>query len=554
MRSREYSVEPRPPEGQVKPGPLAHAAELTLLLIVYVAAARLGLQMGPVSGFATLVWPPTGIALAALLIRGVRLWPAVLVGAVVANVLSGASVPVALAIGIGNTLEALLAVFLLQRVVRIHLGLDRLVDVLALVALAAGISTLVSATVGVLALRAGGIVQPGHVAETWRAWWVGDALGDLVVAPFLLTWSGVGALTASPRRALEVAVLAVVAAGVSSFLFLVGPPLDPAPVRQAYIVFPVLIWAAIRFGPRGGTTAILVISVFAVWGTLLDSGPFTSETLGVGLLKLHLFMGVATVTTLVLAAVSAERMEALRAEEEILAIVSHDMKNPLGALRLSARHLLKQPATELGPDARRQGEFIARCAQRLESLIANVLDAATIRAGHLTLRRAPQDLAALISDAAETLGPLLEEKSQTFRLEAPPAVRVDVDRERILQVLSNLIGNAVKFAPRNGHITATAIVVNGWAQVLISDDGPGIESDKLEQVFEPYWTGESAQGTGLGLSIVRGIVEAHGGTTSVQSQPGVGTTIGFVIPLASGTPSSRELLMPRVLSHRAKHG
>ena len=554
MRASEYSVEPRPLSGQGKPGLLAHVAELILLSIVYVAAARLGLKIGPVSGFATLVWPPTGIALAALLLRGVRLWPAVLLGALVANLLSGASFPVASGIGIGNTLEAVLAAFLLRRVFRIHLELDRLVDVLALIALAAGLSTLVSATVGLLALRAGGIVQPGHLAETWRAWWVGDALGDLVVAPFLLTWSGAGALTAFPRRTLEVAALAVVAVGVSSFLFLVGPPLDPAPVRQAYILFPLLIWAAIRFGPRGGTATILVISVFAIWGTLLESGPFASETLGGGLLKLQLFMGVATVTTLVLAAVSAERMEALKAEEEILAIVSHDMKNPLGALRLTARRLLKQPPTELGPDARRQGEFIARCAHRLESLIANVLDGATIRAGHLSLQRAPQDLAALITDAAETLGPMLEEKSQTFRLEAPPAVRVDVDRERMLQVLSNLLGNACKFTPANGHITARASVVNGWAQVLISDDGPGIESDKLAQVFEPYWSGEAAQGTGLGLSIVRGIVEAHGGTTSVQSEPGVGTTIGFVVPLASGTPTSPELRMPRVLSHRAKHG
>ncbi len=284
---------------------------------------------------------------------------------------------------------------------------------------------------------------------------MGDALGDLVVAPFLLTWSGAGALTAFPRRTLEVAALAVVAVGVSSFLFLVGPPLDPAPVRQAYILFPLLIWAAIRFGPRGGTATILVISVFAIWGTLLESGPFASETLGTGLLKLQLFMGVATVTTLVLAAVSAERMEALKAEEEILAIVSHDMKNPLGALRLTARRLLKQPPTELGPDARRQGEFIARCAHRLESLIANVLDGATIRAGHLSLQRAPQDLAALITDAAETLGPMLEEKSQTFRLEAPPAVRVDVDRERMLQVLSNLLGNAcqVHSCERTHHRT-----------------------------------------------------------------------------------------------------
>ena len=96
------------------------------------------------------------------------------------------------------------------------------------------------------------------------------------------------------------------------------------------------------------------------------------------------------------------------------------MKNPLGALRITARHLLKQPPSELGPSARKQGEFIARVAQRMESLISNLLDAATIRTGHLSLVREPQDLSALITDAAETIRPLLEEKSQTLRLEVPP--------------------------------------------------------------------------------------------------------------------------------------
>ena len=123
------------------------------------------------SGFATLVWPPTGIALAALLLGGVRLWPAVMLGAVVANLWTGASFWVATAIGIGNTLEAVLAVALLTRVARIDLGLDRLVDVLALVVLAAALSTTVSATLGVAVLDAAGIARPGHVLETWRVWW-----------------------------------------------------------------------------------------------------------------------------------------------------------------------------------------------------------------------------------------------------------------------------------------------------------------------------------------------------------------------------------------------
>jgi integral membrane sensor domain MASE1 len=170
---------------------LAHAFELVLLITVYVVSARLGLSMGPVSGFATLVWPPTGIALAALLLRGVRVWPAVTLGAIMANVLTGATFWVALAIGVGNTLEALLAVSLLRRFAGFHFRLDRLVDVVALVALAAGLSTVVSATFE--CSRSGrGIVQPAQVGETWRAWWVGDALGDLVVAPVLLTWSALG--------------------------------------------------------------------------------------------------------------------------------------------------------------------------------------------------------------------------------------------------------------------------------------------------------------------------------------------------------------------------
>jgi hypothetical protein len=111
----------------------------------------------------------------------------------------------------------------------------------------------------------------------------------------------------------------------------------------------------------------------------------------------------------------------------------------------------------------------------MESLITNLLDAATIRTGHLSLVREPQDLSALIRDAAETIRPLLEEKSQTLRVEVPPVLRVNGDRERLLQVLSNLLGNAIKFAPREGHITAKATVVEGWAHCLISDDGPGIE-------------------------------------------------------------------------------
>lgn len=552
MRANPYPAEPDSIGREKRPGVLTQATELTVLFAAYVLSARLGLMISPVSGFATLVWPPTGIALAALLLRGLRLWPAVMLGAVVANVWSGASVGVAVGIGIGNTLEAILAVFLLARVSRIRLGLDRLEDVLALIFLAAGLSTAVSATIGVAVLRWASIVQPGDVVETWRAWWVGDALGDLVAAPLLLTWSGFGSPTLSFRRIVEVLALAVTAVGLSWFLFLLGAAADSAAFRQAHVLFPVLIWAAIRFGPRGGTATILVVSVFAIWGTLAGHGPFISQFLSLSLLKLQIFMAVASITALVLAAASTERAEALKAEQELLAIVSHDIRNPLSAVRLGTRHLLMQPPDELGPQARKHGEFVARCAQRLESLIGNLLDAATIRSGHLSLVREPQDLGVLIQDAADTFRPMADEKSQTLRVEVAPGLSVGGDRERLLQVMSNLLGNAVKFAPRNGTITARASVQDGWVHCTVSDDGPGIEPDLLDRVFEPYWSGESSKGTGLGLSIVKGIVEAHGGTTSVQSQPGKGTTVGFRLPVAE--PAAPGASMPRLLSRGPKPG
>src|SRR5262249_8131367 len=118
-----------------------------------------------------------------------------------------------------------------------------------------------------------------------------------------------------------------------------------------------------------------------------------------------------------------------------------------------------------------------------------------------------------------------------LRLDVPPNLSVNVDRERILQVFSNLFGNAVKFTPPNGSIRAQVSVLDGWAQCSVTDSGPGIEPRELQRVFEPYWKGEATEGTGLGLAIVKGIIEAHGGTTSAQSRSGAGTTIAFTLPL-----------------------
>src|SRR5687768_12396537 len=166
-------------------------------------------MMDAVAGFATLVWPPTGLSLAALLIFGVGLWPGVLIGAFVANVVAGAPVGVAAGIGIGNTLEAVLAVYALRRIPGFQISLERLTDVIGLIVLAGGLSTMVSATIGVTSLYLGGVISAAQIGETWRAWWLGDLIADLLVAPILLVWASGRRKLGERKRQLEAVALGI---------------------------------------------------------------------------------------------------------------------------------------------------------------------------------------------------------------------------------------------------------------------------------------------------------------------------------------------------------
>ena len=222
-------------------------AGVGLLAGTYFGTARLGLMMDAVSGFATLVWPPTGISLVALLLLGYRLWPGIALGALLVNWSIGAPFFTACGVGMGNTLEALIGAYLVQRWGGSPFSLGRVQGMLALVLLAGLLSTLISATIGVTSLWLGGRILLSAFGATWIAWWMGDLLGNLVVAPLLLTWTSGSRPRISLRRFAEATVLAValLAVGIIAFwgssesIFI--PP---------YLTFPLLTWAAMRFGPR----------------------------------------------------------------------------------------------------------------------------------------------------------------------------------------------------------------------------------------------------------------------------------------------------------------
>ena len=288
---------------------LTHWAEIVALAAIYVTAALAGLKLDAVAGFATLVWAPSGIALAVILIRGYGVWPGIIIGAFAANVLSGAPIPVALGISVGNTLEALAAAYALQRIPGFRRSLDRLIDAFALIVVAAVLSTAVSATVGVLSLYVGGIVPSAGFGQTWRAWWLGDMIGDLLVAPVILVWS-MGKPRASREVWLEAGTLGVALVAVSFVVF--GSPGDihRGVFGEAYLFFPLFMWAAVRFGQRGSVTTAFIISLIAIWGTVVGRGPFIEQQLYQSLFALQTFMGVTAATFLVLGASVSERGEA----------------------------------------------------------------------------------------------------------------------------------------------------------------------------------------------------------------------------------------------------
>jgi K+-sensing histidine kinase KdpD len=303
-------------DGASPRGPLHLVLQSLALAAVYVGAARLGLMLGPVSTFATTIWPPTGIALAALLLGGRRLWPGVALGAFIANRWVGAPVLVALGISAGNTLEALAGAYLIRRVGGFRRSLDELRVVLALIALGAMASTAISATAGVSSLLLGGRISRGDLAETLRVWWLGDASADLLIAPLLLAWRQPRRLVLGARRIVEAAALGVAVIGVSLLVFGRPPPGEASRFIEACMLVPLLMWGALRFGMRGATATVFLASVIAVWGTAAGRGPFVEETLSRSLLYLQAFAVVTATAMLVLGALIAERASALRRAEE----------------------------------------------------------------------------------------------------------------------------------------------------------------------------------------------------------------------------------------------
>lgn len=228
--------------------------------------------------------------------------------------------------------------------------------------------------------------------------------------------------------------------------------------------------------------------------------------------------------------------EAKGARDELLAIVSHDLKNPLSVIHGSASLLSEDlRAADLAaklPDLEKHVGRIHRASSTMERLIRDLLDLGRIRAGEFQLEVKEHLVEDLTREALEQAAPLAEQRSIVLRADTSDARAVDCDRERVLQVLGNLLGNAIKFSPERGTVTLKARCKDHECTFAVSDQGPGIPAERLPFLFNRYWQAPDTapNGTGLGLAIAKGFVELHGGTIGCESEVGVGSTFSFTLP------------------------
>ncbi len=524
--------------------------KIAAFALLYMLTALAGLKLGTISGFATLVWPPTGIALAVLLLGGSRLWPGIFIGALAANLLTGAPIPVALGIAIGNTLEAVAGVFLLHRLQGFRLSLDRVRDAIGLILVSAGVCTLISATIGVASLQLGGLVEPGQFAETWRAWWLGDTIGALLIAPPVLVWTTRPLGLPSARRLLEAAALAASVVIVSVLLFVTPENESDGVFSRAYVLFPFLIWAAIRFSQHGAVSMTFLVSIIAVWGTVMGKGPFTESTLHASLFALQTFMGVTAATFLILGASTAERdrvmndlsaahdvaAKANRAKADFLAVMSHELRTPLNAIAGYSEILSMGVPGTLNEKQAEAVQRIQRSQEHLLALIDDVLTFAKIEAGTSKPDPRPLRVADAFDEIQPLVGPDLQRKRITLdRGASDPDLEVHADPNKLRQILLNIVGNAIKFTGAGGSIILGASRQDDTTVLTVTDTGIGVPRDKLTQVFEPFFQvagGNTREysGVGLGLAIARDLARAMGGEISFDSEVGRGSVVSVALP------------------------
>lgn len=531
-----------------------------ILTVLYFVAAKFSLKLASLHSSASPVWPPAGIALAALLVFGFRLWPAIFIGAFLVNLTTAGNVFTSLGIAAGNTLEALTGAWLIQRFAGGLRVFERAYDVFRF-ALAAALSTLVSPTIGLTGLALFGFADWAKYPAIWLTWWLGDLGGVIMFAPLLILWLAQPWRRINPARDIEVAVLLLLLAFLSEVVFGGWFLISTLNYPIAFLLGPIIVWTAFRLSARETATGLFVLSAIAIWGTLQHYGPFVRADQNQSLLILQSFNILTTITAVALAAGMAERRKAEAAIEEqratvetanrtkdnFLAMLSHELRTPLTPV-LAALDALKTERQH-SPEIDATLAMMRRNIELESQLIDDLLDLTRITKDKLHLEFEPVDAHQAVRNIVEMCASEAHAKKLQVQLDFRATdFQVRADPAKFQQIIWNLFKNAIKFTGEKGAITISS--ANHLPHILtlaVGDTGIGIEPEIMERIFNPFEQGERSfqrrfGGLGLGLTISKSLAQAHGASLVAKSE-GTGRGATFLLTMktaeldeAAGTP------------------
>lgn len=546
---------------------IQQSSRLLGVACVYLLAAKVGLMYAVVGSTVTLVWAPSGIALAAVLAFGPRMLLGVAAGAFVANVWSDLPAAAAAGIALGNTLECATGAFLLVRLAGFRNTLPRTRDVFALIGLAAAVATSLSALVGTAALELTGTVTAADYGTVWLKWWLGDMMGVLVVAPPLLVWLGRSRTHFSTPRVAEIICLVLALVAVNLQIFGAPELAEHGYYPASLAVFPFIIWGALRFGQRGASLVTLITALLAIWGTTNGTGPFVVAQPVDSLVRWCAFAIVVAVTGLLLAAAVAEQRRAqaalrsafaeleqrvaertrelsgrnaalqremaerlrletalIRTSEEQQQTIGRELHDGLGqhltSLALFSASLEQQLQEQGRPEADAARRIVAQInhATVMTQNIARGLYPAELEFGGLVTA-----LAQLAADTQRLQGLHCSFHAEVGAQQRNPLL--DINLYRIAQ---EAVNNAVKYS-RADHLRIALVWHGAEQQLSVTDDGIGID---LALIHDTPGA-NTHRPVGLGMHSMRHRASLLGGRLEIVANRPRGTVVSVHYPEAN---------------------
>jgi len=498
----------------------------------------LGLRLALLNPSATTVWPPSGIALAACLVLGRRMWGGVFIGAFLVNIATSGSWPASLGIATGNTLEAVLGSFLVERFARGIHAFEEARDVVRFTLFAPVLSTTLSATCGLLSLASAGQVPWSQFRSVWATWWFGDMGGDLIVAPLLILWSRPAKVPLDLRRGLEGAALAGLLLLLEVLVLQGWNGGSGGNFGVGFLAIPVLLWAAFRFQPRGTASVVVLLSAAVLWGTLTFSSGLPVETRAQTLVLVQAFLSVLSITAL---AVSAAVMERRRAMENLArqlvevarlnrqldaqkdeirtyhSLLTHDITNVTMALLGLVERLLLQAD---GPLTEKQEELIRRSnrqALEMNRMGENARMLVRVREQGLPPPNGPLSIRDSLDRAVRLVRDLHFDRPFNVRVDCPSGLSVQ-NLPFLDSIFINLLDNGVRHTPRE-QVPALDIRVKPEKESLRIEveGGSPPPPEVVSHLFDGDMSPKKSSGHGIGLVLVREVLHRAGGSIVVRT-------------------------------------